>query len=121
MAKGIFLNNVPLIQVGIAWGQAVQNSHFILDTGFTGDLQVSDKIAVDLGLQITGVENVRIANGSVIRVPTALAVTFIDGIVRVVTVLISNGALLAGIGFFSKFGFKAIVDCKFKTVELLNA
>ena len=120
MVKGFFLGNVPWIQVGIAWGHAVQGSAFILDTGFTGDLQVSKKIAIDLGLQVFGVEQVKIANGSIVNVPTALALAFVDGILNVVTVLISDGALLAGIGFFSKFGFKAIVDCKFKTVELLK-
>ena len=91
---------------------------FILDTGFTGDLQVTPKIAQDLGLQVSGVTQSRIANGQIIAVPTAIAIASMQGINKVVQVLISNSMPLAGISFLTKFGFTASVDCKNRTVAL---
>ena len=122
MVKGIFVNdNTPVIKVAIGWGQAVQTPYFILDTGFTGDFQVTPQIAEDLGLQVTGVTNARIASGEIVSVPTALALASLEGEVNNVQVLISDGFPLAGISFLSKFDYKAIVDCKYKTVTLERA
>lgn len=119
MVSGVFIqNNIPLIKVLVAWGQAIQTPFFILDTGFTGDLQVTPQIAQDLGLRVTGVTNTRIANGQVVAVPTALAIAAMEGAVNYIQVLISESMPLAGISFLSKFDYKAIVDCKYKTVTL---
>lgn len=68
MVHGFFVENTPLIRVGVAWGQAIQTPHFILDTGFTGDLQVTPQIATELGLVPIAVENVQIANGQTVTV-----------------------------------------------------
>lgn len=118
MVKGLFIGNIPWVQATIAAANSVQNPHFILDTGFTGDLKVTPKIATDLGLQPTSVMRTRIANGSIATIPTALAVASIEGVVRVVNVLIADGSPLAGIGLLKKYGYKASVCCKYNTVEL---
>ncbi len=118
MIQGVFIENTPLVRVVVAWGQAVQTPSIVLDTGFTGDLQVSPNIAKDLGLQITGVTPVRIANGQIVHVRVALALAAMEGAVNYVEVLISNGMPLAGIGFLTKFDYKASIDCKYKTVTL---
>ena len=118
MIKGIFSGNTPLIKVPVAWGQSVQTPFTVLDTGFTGDLQVSHKTARELGLEITGVIAVRIATGRIVQVPTATAYSAMEGVMNTVEVLISEGMPLAGIGFFSKFGYKAIIDCKNKNIAL---
>jgi len=55
MVLGTFYEDIPLIKIVVAWGQSVQSPYFVLDTGFTGDLQVTPKIAKELGLHITGV------------------------------------------------------------------
>ena len=60
----------------------------------------------------------RIANGQIVAVPTALAIASMQGINKIVQVLISNSIPLAGISFLTKFGFTALVDCKNRTVEL---
>jgi len=79
MVKGVFTENMPLIPVLVAWGQSVQAPFVILDTGFTGDLQVTPEIAKELGLKVTGVMNARIANGQVVEIPTALAFAVMEG------------------------------------------
>lgn len=118
MVKGEFVENAPWIKIIVAWGHSVQTPLFILDTGFTGDLQVTPKIAKELGLQVTGVTKTQIANGDVIDMPVALAFASMEGAVNYIEVLISNSAPLAGISFLSKFNYKAIIDCKYKTVAL---
>lgn len=120
MVSGVFVENVPFIRVVIGWGQSVQAPFVVLDTGFTGDLQVTPKIADELGLQIVGVTKSRIANGQIIDVPTALAVASMEGAVNYIQVLISESIPLAGISFLSKFGYKAIIDCKYRTITLVK-
>ena len=43
MVNGIFAGNVPFVKIAVAWGQSVQTPLVVLDTGFTGDLQVTLK------------------------------------------------------------------------------
>lgn len=118
MVSGVFVENVPFIKVIIGWGQSVQAPFVILDTGFTGDLQVTPKVAKELGLQVIGVTKTQIANGQIIEVPVALAIAAIEGVKNYIQVLISESMPLAGISFLSKFGYKATVDCKYRTVVL---
>ena len=118
MISGVFVENTPFIKVVVAWGQSVQAPFVILDTGFTGDLQVTPKIAKELGLQVAGVTRTQIANGQIIEVPVALAIAAMEGATNYIQVLISNSLPLAGISFLSKFGYKASVDCKYRTVML---
>lgn len=121
MVSGVFVENTPFIKIAVGWGQSVQAPFVVLDTGFTGDLQVTQKIATELGLQVVGVTKTQIANGDVIEVPVALAIAAMEGAVNYIQVLISESMPLAGISFLSKFGYKATVDCKYKTVALERA
>ncbi|MEK9153038.1 MAG: hypothetical protein AAB723_00375 [Patescibacteria group bacterium] len=65
MVNGVFVENIPLMKVVVGWGQSVKAPFFVLDTGFTGDLQVTQKIAKELGLEVVGVTKTQIANGQV--------------------------------------------------------
>mgnify|MGYP001604054580 CR=1 FL=1 len=118
MLKGRFFGNTPLIQVAVASNQGVQMPFVVLDTGFTSDLKVTKKIATELGLEVIGVTRVGIANGQTIEAPVALAASAMEGIVKDVEVIISEGLPAAGIGFFTKFSYKAIFDCKNRDVTL---
>lgn len=118
MVRGIFKENTPFIKVIIAWGQVIQASVFVLDTGFTGDLQVTANVARNLKLKPVGVVGIQIANGETIEVPVALAIASLEGRSKYVDVLISDSIPLVGINFLSKFLYKAIIDCKYKTVLL---
>ena len=118
MISGVFVENIPLIKVVVAWGQSVQAPFVVLDTGFTGDLQVTPKIAMELGLKVVGVTKTQIANGQIIKVPVALAIASMEGASNYIQVLISDSFPLAGISFLTKFNYKALVDCKYRIVAL---
>jgi len=96
MITGIFIENVPLIQTVVAWKEAVQKTFCVLDTGFTGDLQVTPKMAKELNLEITGVIKAQIANGDTVDVPVALAKSAMEGKISYIQVLISKTRLLPG-------------------------
>ena len=118
MVEGYFAQDIPFIRVDLAWGDSIQSPLTVLDTGFTGDLQVTPAIAQELGLQVAGVIQTQVASGDVVEMPIALAVAGMEGISRYVQILISNSMPLAGIGLLSKFSYKAVVDCRKKTVQL---
>lgn len=118
MLRGEFIENLPCVRVTIGWGQTVQTVTFVLDTGFTGDLQVSHDIARELNLEIMGVIPTKIADGKIVGMPTGVAIASMEGMNNYVEVLISEGTPLLGIGFLTKFGYKAIIDCKVKEVSL---
>lgn len=96
------------------------NPYFILDTGFSGDLKVSPKTAQELGLVPIGIEKVTVVHGEVVPTPVAVGYAAMEGAVNSVSILISRGSQLAGIGLFTKFGYKAMIDCKYRTVELVK-
>ena len=118
MLQGVFVENIPIIQIVLAWGQSVQSPFVVLDTGFTGDLQVTSKMAQELGLNVSGVTKATIANGQTVDVPVALAVASMEGKTNLVNVLISDSMPLAGISFLSRFSYKTTVDCKYRTIKL---
>src|SRR6266481_8951079 len=104
MVTGVFDGNTPLISIAVGWGQAVQFPFVILDTGFTGDLQITPQMAKDLNLRVETVTKIQIANGEVRDVPTGSALASMEGIAKSVHVLISESDPLVGISFLSKFG-----------------
>lgn len=118
MVQGKFVGNLPLIQVVVGWGREMQAPFVILDTGFTGDLQVTPKMARELGLEVHGVTKAQIANGQSMDVPVAPALTAIEDMTGEIQALISDSMPLVGISFLTKFGYRACVDCKNRTVVL---
>lgn len=118
MVQGEFIENLPCIYVNIGWGQAVQRPVFVLDTGFTGDLQVNYDIARELNLEVVSVRPTKIADGHIVSMPTGVAIASMEGTKNYVEVFISEGTPLLGISFLSKFNYKAIIDCKYKDVIL---
>lgn len=105
MVQGTFVENLPFIQVVIISGQSVQAPVVVLDTGFTGDLKVTPKIAKELGLEPLAVAKVEKADGKKEGVSAALAVASMEGVNNHVQVLISERLPLAGISFLSKFDY----------------
>ena len=121
MIRGFFhptRPNIPVIQLAVAWGQSVTYPHFVLDTGFSGDLKVSKEVAQDLGLVPIATEPVSNMNGQIVQAPVALAYAEMEGEKKPVSILILEGMHLAGIGLYSKFGHKLVIDCKNRTIEL---
>ena len=121
MIKGFFIKDVPWVEVTIGWEEAAQTSLAVLDTGFSGDLQITPKLAKELNLKSTTAVSVQIASGQIVDVPITTAVSSMEGEKQYVKVLISDSTPLLGITFLSKFSYKAIVDCKNRTVALKKA
>lgn len=121
MIRGQFIENLPCVMVNIGWEQAVQTPTFVLDTGFTGDLQVNHDIARELNLVWTSVTPTKIADGRIVNMATSVAIASMEGIKNYVEVFISEGTPLLGIHFLSTFCYKAIIDCKYKNVMLERA
>jgi len=119
--KGFFIDNFPAIKVVVGWKQKAATPIAILDTGFNGDLQITPKIAEQLKLEIIGQIKSKIANGQDIELPMAYAMSAFENTSQYVEVLISDNPPLVGMGFLEKFGCKAIIDCKNKTVILKKA
>lgn len=118
MISGVFIGNIPLIQLTLSWGSFAKNYWFTLDTGFTGDLQVPISFASELGLKVNSVEPFTIANGQTVNVPQALGVVSMEGLTHYVQIGISDGSPLAGISFLKKFSYCATVDAKHSIVAL---
>ncbi|MBX7046981.1 MAG: hypothetical protein K1X86_14215 [Ignavibacteria bacterium] len=62
--------------------------------------------------------NLYIANGEQVTLNVAPAFAVIENVKAEVEIIVSNGSPLLGIGFLTKFGYKAIIDCKERTVVL---
>ena len=118
MITGKFVGDTPFIQVSILGKDSFQSPYFILDTGFSGDLQITPQIASDLEMNFDAEVKARIADGSVVEVPVAYARAEMEGAINEVEVFVSHSMLLAGISFLTKFGYTAVVDCKHRTVSL---
>ena len=121
MIEGYFDGNAPMVNIVVGFGQFTQAPSVLLDTGFTGDVQLTPQLAKELDLKIAGAQKMKVADGRIVEVPTALAFIEMEGVKKYVEVLISESLSLVGISLLSRFQYKAIVDCKYKTVALQRA
>lgn len=121
MIEGRFIEELPSIPITVAWREAHHIMLAVLDTGFSGDLQLTPEIVNKLGLRVSDLTSVILADGSKLQIPTGLAIAVMEESGKSVQVLISDSTPLVGIGFLSKFGYKAIVDCKHRKVRLQKA
>lgn len=111
----------PIVPAVVAWNDSVQTPFFILDTGFSGELAVTEEVGRELGLNFDTVLNLKTATGEIQEFPIATAYAQMEGISLLVTVIKTKGKPLLGISFMEKFNYKAIIDCKNKTVILETA
>lgn len=120
MVEGFMRGNIPLITVTIFNRDNVLDVTFTLDTGFTEDLLITPDIVRELELEIADTDTINIfnANGEKVLLNTSFVSAVMENETKDVQVIISNGTPLLGIGFLTKFGYKAIVDCKQRTVIL---
>jgi predicted aspartyl protease len=121
MVEGKFYSNelpAPMVPAVISWDGGVQTPFFILDTGFTGDIAVTEELAKDLGLNFDAVSPMQTATGKIEYMSTATAFATMEGETLYVTAILVKGKPLLGISFMQKFKYKAIVDCKNLKVAL---
>ncbi len=110
--------NLPYIQVGVSVRDAIVYPKFVLDTGFSGDLKINPSTAKDLGFVGTFEVPSVSAHGQEILVDAVVGYAEMEGRKAPIRILIGDGELLAGIGLFSVFGYRAVVDCKNKEAYL---
>lgn len=109
MIKGIIYENRPLIRIAVSSSLGVQEIMALVDTGFTGELKLSQKIASELGLKVTHAEPVTLANEETITMQASLAEVAMEGIKNTVNVLIDAGLLpIVGLGLLRCFGYKKL-------------
>ena len=121
MIKGFFLDsnqNIPVFKIAIGKGDLTQEPYVTLDTGFTGEVKLDPQTASDLELSIDGMEAMTDVHGNTSETPVSYAYASLENELLPIKVTVSPGSQLAGIGLFTKFGYKASVDCKNRTVEL---
>ncbi len=118
MVKGFMNGNVPFIIVSVLNGNNLLDIQFTLDTGFTEDLLVTHEIASELELDAENFSELYVANGEKVTLNFSNANAIMENENKKVQILVSNGIPLLGIGFLTKFGYKAIIDCKQRTVTL---
>lgn len=118
MVEGFMRGNIPLVTVTVSNHGNVLDVTFTLDTGFSEDLLITPEIVSELELETIDTVNIFNANGEKVLLNTSFVSSILEGETQDVQVIISNGFPLLGIGFLTKFGYKAIIDCKERTVTL---
>ena len=120
MIRGSFSldRDFPEVVLPVFFGQKVLHLPFILDTGFSGDLKIDEKTAVDLGITVTNEGYFINANGESVPAGTVRGYADMEGRKVHVTIIIKNGASLAGGALFSALGYKVVVDYKNREAHL---
>lgn len=120
MVYGSFLSDrdLPAVQVKISFGETILSPIFILDTGFANDIKVDQQTADDLGIVTQGISRISNANGQVVFGGISPGYADREGKKRPISILIAPGPHLAGMGLFTLFEYKVVVDCKNKTAHL---
>ena len=121
MIKGVVHNNYPIIKIKVGWRFEAQEFIAIIDTGFTGDLKLSPKKALGLGLQVTHTESVELGNRQKISMQAALAVVSLEGIQKTVKVLIAPGVSMIGVGLMKRFASTLTIDFKYDVLTLAQS
>lgn len=118
MIRGEFRDNLPFEPVNIGWGQIIQNPICLLDTGFTGDMQITPEMAKVLNIRLNQITLVMLADGSQVSMATGAVIAYMEGDYTYVEVLVPEGTPIVGMRFLSKFNYKAIIDVKHEMVSL---
>jgi predicted aspartyl protease len=119
MVKGLVYKNRPIIKLTVANGLEARRVITLVDTGFTGELKLSAKEAMDLNIIPDRLETVRLANGKPARMFAGSAEVSMEGIKNSVEVLISDGMPIIGVGLLKRFGYNLNIDLK-KDILLLQ-
>lgn len=119
MVKGVIdSNNRPLIEITIGWQHGVQSIIALVDTGFSGELKLSPKEALNLNLMTTHTERVQLANNKSVDMQASLAMVSLEKTAKLVNVLISEGLPIVGVGLLKRFEYILKINFKNNYLEL---
>ncbi|RJQ35005.1 hypothetical protein C4568_01625 [Candidatus Parcubacteria bacterium] len=100
-------------------GTAVQQVVALVDTGFTGELKISEQHMQELGLKQTHVETVSLADDSNVEMPASIAYVAMDNVVNLVNVLVAPGGVIVGAGLMRKFGHTLTINFPLNSMTLI--
>jgi clan AA aspartic protease len=101
--------NQPWVEITVGEGDNKKTLHVLVDTGFTGELQLPLAIAVPLGLKLVGVAPFEFADGSSSRKMLFSGVISFGKEQQPVTITVSNSNTpLLGTGLLS--GYTLLID-----------
>lgn len=112
MVKGIVRKNRPLINLVVGWGLKTKEIVALVDTGFTGELKLSPKEVLDLGIMPTHLGSIQLANGKDAKMFSGMAMVSMEGIENIVSTLIADGIPIIGVGLLKRFGYNLNIDFK---------
>ncbi|OGZ72104.1 MAG: hypothetical protein A2908_04400 [Candidatus Staskawiczbacteria bacterium RIFCSPLOWO2_01_FULL_38_12b] len=118
MIHGAIYNSRPLIPLTIGWNSKTQEVTALVDTGFTGELKISLKDAVELGIETTHTELITLADENTVGMFAGLAQVSMEGAQKTMEVLISDGMPIIGVGLLKKFGYILTVNFPASLVSL---
>jgi len=118
MVKGIVYKNRPVVKLTVANGDIYKKVITLVDTGFTGELKLSAKEILDLGITPTHMEPIELADGKTTKMFASIARVYMEGIGNDVGTLISAGVPTIGVRLLKKFGYNLNIDFKKDTLFL---
>jgi len=119
MVVGAVRKNQPLISLIIGWGVKTKEVLALVDTGFTGELKLSAKEALELDILPTHLEPIKLADGRPGQMYAGLAMVSMENVENTVNALISDGMPIIGVGLLKRFGYNLNIDFK-KDILLLQ-
>lgn len=110
MLKGEVRQNRPLISIVVGWKLGVQTQLALIDTGFTGELRLSEEKAIELGLEKTHIKKVEFGNGKAEYLWYAPAIVSLEGVNQLVDAMIAPGEVVIGVELMKKFEYILKID-----------
>ena len=93
----------------------------IIDTGYMGEISINKNIANELGLEIYGEKDYRLANGAPSPVDQSMGYLTVDGkeVLSIIDIQRNNNAsVLIGTTFLIKLGYDLLIDFQNDIIEL---
>lgn len=119
---GAFLNDKAVIPIEVRGSQGVvRRLNGIVDSGFTGDLQIPIGEAFTLGLILLEIEELTLADGSIMPRIICLGEVSVDDVsVSVKIAVVPVNIVLIGTKLLKKLGKTFILNCEMGQVELVD-
>ena len=119
MIKGVLAkDHRPYIKVIIGWKQVVQVLPVLIDTGFNGELKIPERTVRELGLEITHITAVLLADETGKEVPASLAHISLESTRKMVNVIVAASIPTIGTKLLNDFGYKLAVNFVSREVVL---
>ncbi|OGY36645.1 MAG: hypothetical protein A3E36_04420 [Candidatus Andersenbacteria bacterium RIFCSPHIGHO2_12_FULL_45_11b] len=118
MVTGELRGNRPYINILIRWANKIQAITALIDTGFDGDIRISEKQAQDLNLITNHIQLFEFVDGSKKQVPASTAYSDFNGMTGSLDVAVLDGGATIGMGFLKKFDAILKINLKQRSVTI---